>query len=126
MSETDRNIFPVSLPFFPSFVAAGLPGEFEEEIDQGLDLRGLLIEHPAATFLVRAGNNTMTWAGIKRHDILVVDRSLEAKRGSIVVAFFHDKFVVRPFKNQFSPEEIWGVVTSTVRLMPGCPTIKLL
>lgn len=126
MNEADRNIFPVSLPFFPSFVAAGMPGEFDEEVDKGLDLRGLVIEHPAATFMVRAANNLMAQFGILKNDILVVDRSLEPKRGNIVIAFVGKKFVVRVLNSQFNPEEIWGVVTSTVRLFPGCPNITLL
>lgn len=126
MNEADRNIFPVSLPFFPSFVAAVLPGEFDEEIVPRLDLRGLLIEHPAATFMVRAANNLMAQFGILKNDILVVDRSLEPKRGSLVVAFIDNKFVVRPFRSQFNSAEIWGVVTSCVRKLPGCPDITLL
>lgn len=127
MSESDRNIFPVSLPFFPSFVAAGLPSEFDEVIEKGLDLRGLLIERPAATFLVRAGSNVLAWAGIRTNDILVVDRSLEPRRGSIIVAFVRGRFLVRKLvKDPQFPDKIWGVVTSSVRLFPGCPNITLL
>lgn len=126
MAEADRNIFPASLPFFPSYVSAGMRGEFEEEVDRGLDLRGWVIEHPAATFLVRAGTNLMTWAGIRKNDILVVDRSVEPRQGSIVIAFVKNTFVVRRLHSQFDPESIWGVVTSRVRLLPGCPNITLL
>ena len=126
MSEADRNIFPVSLPFFPSFVSAGLPGEFDEEIEPRLDLRGLLVKHPPATFLVRAANNLMAQFGILKNDILVIDRSLTPKKSSLVIAFVGSQFVVRPFRNQFAPDQIWGVVTSCVRKLPGCPDITLL
>jgi hypothetical protein len=68
----------------------------------------------------------MAQFGILKNDILVIDRSLTPKRGSLVIAFVGNVFVVRPFKNQFTPEEIWGVVTSCVRKPPGCPDITLL
>lgn len=126
MNDADRNIFPASLPFFPSYVSAGMRGEGEEEVDRGIDLRGWVIEHPAATFLVRAGSNFMAWAGIKRNDILVIDRSIEPREGNIVVAFAEEKFVVRRLRHQFNPDQIWGVVTNRVRLLPRCPNITLL
>ena len=107
-------------------MSAGLPGEFDEEIEPRLDLRGLLVKHPPATFLVRAANNLMVQFGILKNDILVIDRSLTPKKSSLVIAFVGSQFVVRPFRNQFAPDQIWGVVTSCVRKLPGCPDITLL
>ena len=76
----------------------------------------------------------MTEAGIYEGDQLVVDRSLEAKHGDIVIASYKGKFLVRRLSNQrgqirLLPEnpiypplrvkeaddfEIWGVVTNSI------------
>ena len=77
----------------------------------------------------------MTGAGINNGDLLVVDRSLEAKSGSIVVAVVNGELTVkrlqidrkrirlapenpsyRPIEiKEFSELVIWGVVAHVIR-----------
>ena len=90
-----------------------------------------LIRHPAATFFVRVDGDSMRDAGVASGDILVVDRALEAKDGSIVVAALDGELTVKrlrrrdgklllvPENPDYKPVEVapeasfmvWGVVT---------------
>jgi len=76
-------------------VAAGFPSPAEQYVETPLDLNELLVRKPAATFFVRAAGDSMDGAGICSGDILVVDRSLEATDGSIVIAAVDNEFTVK-------------------------------
>ncbi|MCL7489064.1 MAG: translesion error-prone DNA polymerase V autoproteolytic subunit [Desulfobulbaceae bacterium] len=121
-------------PLFLSGVSAGFPSPAEDYIDRRLDLNELLIKNPAATFFVRVAGDSMTGAGIHHQDILVVDRSLDAASGSIVIAVYNGELTVKRLvrdknsirlvaENPAYPPliidedngcEVWGVVTSVI------------
>ena len=86
--EFYRNISVrgVEFPLFVVRVAAGFPSPADDYIENTLDLNDFLIEHPAATFFVRVTGDSMIGAGINSGDILIVDRALSARSGSIIVA----------------------------------------
>ncbi|NWJ46762.1 MAG: translesion error-prone DNA polymerase V autoproteolytic subunit [Chloroflexi bacterium] len=122
------------LPLFLSAVAAGFPSPAEDYVDTLLDLNRLLIKNPAATFFMRVSGESMLGAGIHPHDVLVVDRSLKPRDGSVVVAVLDGEFTVKRLRKRqggyvleaenalFPPLvvtgemtlEIWGVVTAVV------------
>lgn len=126
-------------PFFSSGISAGFPSPAEDHIDQKLDLNELLIRNPAATFFVRVAGESMIGCGIHHGDILVVDRSLQAAHGRIVVAILHGELTVKRLMcradswcleaaNPAYPAvviteengcEVWGVVTSVIHQFPG-------
>jgi DNA polymerase V len=54
-----------------------------------------LIHHKDATFFVKAQGDSMLGAGIHQGDILIVDRSLTAKSGKIVIAVVDGEFTVK-------------------------------
>ncbi len=121
-------------PLFLSGVSAGFPSPAEDYIDRKLDLNELLIKNPAATFFVRVAGDSMIGAGIHHDDILIVDRSLEAASGRIVIAVYNGELTVKRLVRDkksirlvaenpaYSPLiidedndcEIWGVVTSVI------------
>lgn len=120
----------VAQPLFLSRVSAGFPSPADDYIEQSLDLHQLCVKHPSATFFVRVEGDSMIDAGIFEKDILVVDRSLEAKQGDIVIATLYGELTVKrlqltpypaliPCNQYYSPiplaEEseldIFGVVT---------------
>lgn len=131
--------FHVKIPIFTSQVSAGFPSVAEDHFDQKIDLQALLVTHPAATFLVRAIGESMREAGILPGDLLVVDRSLTAQSGDIVVACSDGEFLVKRLRQRhthwylfaensqftFSPllvgenTQIWGVVRGIVRNLKG-------
>ena len=71
------------------------------ESEHPLDLNELCVQHPTATYFVRASGDSMIDAGIHCDDILVVDRSIVARHGDIVVANLDHSFTVK--KLELSP-----------------------
>jgi len=123
-----------ALPLYGSTVQAGFPSPADDFIEGRLDLNKHLIKHPSATFFLRVSGDSMINAGIHPDDILIVDKSLEAKHGKIVIAAVDGNLTVKrlhkitnktylmPENKKFSPIEItedndvviWGVVTNVI------------
>ncbi len=82
-------------PLFGSYVPAGFPSPALDYKEESLDLNELCVQHPSATYYVRASGESMLGAGIHNKDILVVDRSLRAQAGQIVVAALNGEFTVK-------------------------------
>lgn len=85
----------LALPLFAGKVSAGFPSPADDYIEKTLDLNELLVQQPAATFFVRAQGESMLGAGIHPNDILVVDRSLEAVSGKIVICALDGELTVK-------------------------------
>ncbi len=83
------------LPLYLSRIKAGFPSPAEDYLDKKLDLNEYLIKHPASTFFVKVKGDSMAGAGITSGDILIVDRSLDPKDKSIVVAVVNGDFTVK-------------------------------
>ena len=86
---------PLPLPFFLASVPAGFPSPADDYLDKTLDLNELVVAHPAATFFVRVEGDSMQGASISSGDVLVVDRSLEAADGKIILAVLNGEFTVK-------------------------------
>jgi len=124
----------VTLPLFLSPISAGWPSPAEDYIDKTINLTEILIHNPAATYLLRAVGDSMIGAGIHDGDILVVDRSLQAEPGKIVIAALDGDLLVKrlvrknerlylwPENRQYRPIDvtahesflIWGVVNHVI------------
>lgn len=91
-----------SAPLFGSYVPAGFPAPASDYKEETLDLNELCVQHPTATYYVRASGDSMQDAGIHNQDVLVVDRSLHAVDGNIVVAALNGDFTVKVLRT--SPE----------------------
>ncbi|MFI4963418.1 MAG: LexA family protein [Legionellales bacterium] len=122
------------IPLYGGKVRAGFPSPADDYIETMLDLNEHLIKHPAATFFVKASGDSMINAGIQSGDILVVDRSVEAVHGKIVIAALNGELTVKRLCQQhgqlqlvaenpnFPPIDIteeydmiiWGVVTYVI------------
>lgn len=83
------------LPLYSSKVQAGFPSPADDYIERYLDLNAEYIKHPSATFLVTATGDSMMDVGIYTGDVLVVDRSLEATDGKIVIAAVNGELTVK-------------------------------
>jgi DNA polymerase V len=88
----------VEIPFMGGAVMAGFPSPAEQYVERPLDLNELLVAKPSATYYVRAEGDSMEGAGIRSGDLLVVDRSLEADNGSIVIACVDGEFTVKTLR----------------------------
>ena len=93
------------IPFIPTSEIE--QGSEDVGYKQPLDLNSLLIDSPASTFLLRAKSSR---CGVKRGDILVVDRSVTPQSGQLVIAVESGDMCL-----QKAPTlEVWGVVRYVV------------
>lgn len=90
------GVAPLLLPFVTSpSPQAGFPSPAADHVEETLDISQLLVKNPTATYYLRVQGASMEDAKIFDGDILVVDRSLEAKPGRIVVAAYDGNFYVK-------------------------------
>lgn len=93
----------LNLPLFIEGHSSDLPEPDSVDELSGLDLNTLCIRHPAETFLVSAESDAMTGAGIHPGDVLVVDRSIKAEQGHVIVAGFQGELTIRELRLRPSP-----------------------
>ena len=124
----------IPLPLFIERVSCGFPSPAQDYVEARLDLNKMVIRHPSATYFLKVSGDSMIDAGIGEGDLLIVDRSLNADHGDIVVASVAGEFTVkelrtRPFLQlvprnvNYSPIvfhseeelEIFGVVTFSLK-----------
>ncbi|MGB8339553.1 MAG: translesion error-prone DNA polymerase V autoproteolytic subunit [Burkholderiales bacterium] len=128
------NPLVLQLPLYMSKVPAGFPATADDYIEKRLDLNLALVKNKDTTFMVKVKGDSMTGANIQDGDMLIVDRSLPAKSGRIVVAAIQGEVTVKRFKikkgeSWLMPENpayepmlisadsdctIWGVVTQAI------------
>jgi len=85
------------LPFHLHKVGAGFPSPATDYIEDDIDLNAHLIKNIPSTFLIRVQGKSMNGVGIHNNDLLIVDRSLNPKNFSIVVANVNEELVVKTF-----------------------------
>ena len=124
----------VDLPLFGSKIPAGFPSPADDHLEATIDLNRQFVRHQAATFFVRVKGFSMIKAGIQDGDLLIVDRSLEAQSGSIVIAVVNGDLTLKrlliegtevwlmPENPEFQPLQmtdsmelhVWGVVAHVI------------
>lgn len=123
-----------SNPLYLSSIPAGFPSPAEDFLEKRLDLNDYLIKNHPATFLIRVSGESMTNAGIFDGDLLVVDRSVEAVDGKVILGVLNGEFTVKRLQKKgkeiflipenpgFKPIKVtdemdfrvWGVVTFAI------------
>lgn len=86
IGRVDETVEPTLLPLAAGEVRAGFPSPADDYLERELDLVGHLVQHPSATYYVRAKGDSMIRFGIFDSDLLIVDRSLDARPGDILIA----------------------------------------
>ena len=123
------------LPFHLQKVGAGFPSPATDYIEDDIDLNSHLITNAPATFIIRVQGKSMTNVGIYDGDLLIVDKSLNPKNFSTVIANINEELVVKTLVKSkgsnyltsgskttwdrinltYNPEIIiWGVVTYVI------------
>lgn len=123
------------LPLFQTGISAGFPSPADDYIEDRIDLNRELIRNPSSTFFGRVNGDSMINAGIGDGDLIVIDKSIEPKDGSIVVCVIDGEFTVKRFQKIngeifLMPENekykaikitnendfrVWGTVTYTIK-----------
>lgn len=143
MEEIKLQIFSadtstiVDLSFADQGIKAGFPSPAQDYLTESIDLNKELIRHSETTFLARVSGTSLVDAGIDDGDLVVIDKSLDAKNGDFVVAFIDGEFTLKEFQldepndcawliphnKSFAPIKvtkendfmIWGVITYTIK-----------
>jgi DNA polymerase V len=111
--------------------ATGFGAPADDYAERGIDLNEQLIKNKAATFFMRVNSDAMAGAGIYKGDVVIVDRSIDAQNGKVVIAVIDADMVIRKLevnngKKRLIPAgnlspihvddavKIWGVVTYVI------------
>jgi DNA polymerase V len=115
--------------------ATGFGAAADDYAERGIDLNEQLVRNKPATFFMRVSGDAMVGAGIHDGDIVIVDRSLKAVSGKVVIAMLNGEMLIRRFEktfnkirlvpetNKLSPIDVdvsgnefavWGVVTYVI------------
>lgn len=91
----DAGVSLFSVLISPVPVAAGFPSPAQDYFDGRIDLNAHLIKDITSTYVVRVTGDSMEGAGISDGDELIVNRALEPKDGSVVVAVLDGELTVK-------------------------------
>lgn len=142
MSEIKLHIYTADidtilpLPYADAGIKAGFPSPAQDYITESIDLNKMLVQHRATTFYAKVDGDSMQGVGIFDGDIVVIDKSLEAKNGDYIAAYIDGEFTLKKFviddvhqcawlipaNPHYKPIRvtsdddfrIWGVVTSVI------------
>lgn len=106
-----------SSEWHPGAETTGFPSPAQLWRERVLSLNDVLL-CPEATYFVCMRGRAMRGAGISEHDLLVVDRSVPARNGNLVVAQVEATFVVRRLSLE-------GTRTRLLSAHPGYPPIEV-
>lgn len=84
-----------ALPLGAVKVSAGFPSPAADYEDKRLDINEYLVRNPVSTFFFSVEGDSMEGAEIFDGDILVVDKSVRARHGHIVIAFVDGQRLVK-------------------------------
>lgn len=127
--------FPVALVG----LSAGFPSPAQDYEEKRIDLNQFLVRNPNTSFIFRVIGDSMRDADIFNGDMLVVDRSIEAHHGNIVVAFLNGERLVKRLCTRGGPlrleaanpdypaivitdameMQVWGVVVAKFKRLVG-------
>ena len=134
MDFFDSTAKKFKIPLLNDLVSAGFPSPADDYTEENIDLNEHLISNPFSTFFLRVKGDSMINAGIKDKDLIIVDKSLIAKPGNIVIAMIDGEFTIKRlsikndelylkaenhnypdfrFKNHIDVQ-IWGVVIYSI------------
>jgi len=85
----------LTIPYYLHKVGAGFPSPATDYIEDDIDLNSHLITNAPATFIIRVQGKSMTNVGIYDGDLLIVDKSLNPKNFSTVIANINEELVVK-------------------------------
>ena len=115
--------------------ATGFGAAADDYAERGIDLNEQLVRNKPATFFMRVNGNAMIGAGIYNGDVVIVDRSLQARNNSVIIAVLNGEMLIRRLqileggKKLLVPEskrlsvieikqgesfDVWGVVTYVI------------
>lgn len=134
IGQADAMLPSGQYPLLARAVPAGFPSPADDYVAGCISLDDYLVQHKEATFFLKVAGDSMRGLAIFDGDLLVVDRALQAKHESVVIAVLENEFTVKQLLHTPSgyvlhaahpaypdilvkPEQaltIWGVVRWTI------------
>ena len=132
----------MKIPLLSDSISAGFPSPADDYTEENIDLNEYLISNPYSTFFLRVKGDSMINSANKDKDLVIVDKSLTAKPGNIVIAMIDGEFTIKrlsiknnelylksenhnypdfSFKNHLDIQ-IWGVVIYSICLLYTSPS----
>src|ERR1035438_930696 len=84
-------------------------------MEREIDLNEALIGNKPATFFMRVSSDAMKEAGIYKGDVAIVDRSLKATNGKVIIAILNGDLLIRRFEKT---KNTIRLVTDSNKLSP--------
>jgi DNA polymerase V len=84
-------------------------------MEESIDLNEQLVRNKPATFFMRVSGEAMIGAGIFHGDVVIVDRSIKAANGKVVIASLNGEMLIRRLERTFNKIRL---VPETSRLSP--------
>lgn len=131
----------LELPYADGGIKAGFPSPAQDYLTNSIDLNKELVHHAESTFYARVDGHSLMDAGIDDGDLVVIDKSLDAKNGDYVAAFIDGEFTLKRFEideprhcawlvpanKDFKPIkvtednnfQVWGVITYCIKKFRG-------
>lgn len=81
-------------------VTAGLPADAEEEILDTINLDEMLVQNKALTYMLEVDGDSMIDAHIEKGDMVLVERTNQAKDGDIVIAEVDGEYTMKYFRQR--------------------------
>lgn len=95
LTYPNRELFQRHRALLRKSIPAGFPSPADDYVQQRLSLDEHLIRHRESTFFMRVTGDSMRGLGIFDGDLLVVDRSVPAAHGCVVIAVVDGEFTVK-------------------------------
>jgi repressor LexA len=87
------------------FVTAGFPATVEEELADTVNLDDLLIKNKPLTYMLEVDGDSMLDAHIEPGDMVLVEKTNQAKDGDIIIAEVDGEFTMKYFKK--NGHKVW-------------------
>ena len=130
-TEGNKDFLPIQTGLM---IRAGFPSPALDYAEERIDLNQVLVKHPLATFIAECDSDSMINAFIPPGAKLIVDKSLTARNGDIVVAVLNGEFTLKFLKKNINKcwlvpankkykeieitgemnMQVWGVVTHVI------------
>ena len=100
LGRADKVAPSLPLPYPLALGRAGLsgfPSPAQDYEGRTLDLNERFVKKPSATFFLAVTGDSMGPLGIHEGDTLVVDRSIDARPGQIIVAMVNGEITIKRY-----------------------------
>ena len=87
------------------YVTAGFPATVEEELADTVNLDEMLVKNKSLTYMLEVDGDSMIDAHIEKGDMVLVEKTNQAKDGDIVIAEADGEFTMKYFKKDGN--KIW-------------------